>query len=319
MSANTQASTKSQAVSKASKRSRNFVRDILPYHLMLLPGMIIIFIYTILPFFGNIMAFQHFIPTRGFFGSDWVGLDHFRFMFIMPEVSRVFVNTLVIASGRLFFTMVVAIIFAIFLYEAPGKYFKKSVQTICFFPFFLSWVIVASVFRNVLDETGVVNLMLVNMGILENPVVFLGSNSTFRPIMIVTAVWKDFGFSAVIFIAALTGINMELFEAADIDGAGRLRKIWSVTLPGILPVIALVAALNLSQILNAGFDQIFNLYSPVVFRTGDIIDTFVFRTSFFAAQFSFAAAVGLLRSAISMVLIVISYVLASKYAGYRIF
>ena len=309
------------SVVKTAKRrkSRKKFKDTWPYHLMLLPGMIILFVYTILPFFGNVMAFQNFNPARGFLGSPWVGLDHFRFMAILPDVTRVFYNSLIIATGRLVFTMLFSIFFAILLFEAPGKHVKKWVQSICFFPFFLSWVILANVFRNVLDETGVVNLGLMAIGILEEPVVFLGNNTTFRPIIIATAVWRDFGYGAIIFIAALTSINQDLYEAADMDGAGRLRKIWNITLPGIRTAIVLVATLNLAHILNAGFDQIFNLYSPIVYRTGDIIDTYVVRVSFINAQFSFATAVGLLRSVISLFLIITSYLLARKFAGYRIF
>ena len=298
---------------------RKTIKETWPYHLMIFPGMLILFIYTILPFFGNVMAFQNFIPTLGFFNSPWVGLDHFRFMAILPEVSRVFFNSLIIATGRLVFTMVFSILFAVLLFEARGRHIKKWVQSICFFPFFLSWVILANVFRNVLDETGVVNTGLMAIGLLENPIIFLGNNTTFRPIVIATAVWRDYGYGAIIFIAALTAINQELFEAADIDGAGRLRKIWNITLPGIRTAIVLVATLNLAQILNAGFDQIFNLYSPVVFQTGDIIDTYVVRMSFISNQFSFAAAVGLLRSIISLFLIIASYTMARKFAGYRIF
>jgi len=286
---------------------------------MLLPGMTFLLIYSIMPFFGNIIAFQNFNPARGFFGSPWVGLEHFRFMMILPDVNRVFLNSLIIASGRLIFTMVFSILFAILVHEMFGIIFKRAVQSICFLPHFLSWVILANVFRNVLDETGIINLSLMAIGILEEPVIWLGNNSTFRPIIIATGVWKDFGFGAIIFIAALSGINPELYESADIDGAGRLKKIWHVTLPGMLVTIVLVATLNLAQILNAGFDQIFNMYSPVVYRTGDIIDTYVVRTSFINAQFSFAAAVGLLRSVISFILIIISYALASKFANYRIF
>ena len=304
---------------KIPRTRRVSIKTTWPYHLMLLPGIIFLITYSILPLAGNVMAFQRFNPALGFFGSDWVGLEHFRFMAILPDVTRVFFNSLIIASGRLVFTMIFSIIFAILVHEMYGKIIKRSVQSIAFLPHFLSWVILANVFRNVLDETGIVNITLLAIGIIEEPVIWLGNNNTFRPIIIGTAVWKDFGFGAIIFIAALSGINTELYEAADIDGAGRLRKIWNVTLPGMRVTIVLVATLNLAQILNAGFDQIFNMYSPIVYRTGDIIDTYVVRMSFINAQFSFAAAVGLLRSAISFILIIISYILARKFANYRIF
>jgi len=304
---------------KVNKPKRASIKTAWPYHLMLFPGMFFLITYSILPFFGNVIAFQNFNPAMGFFGSPWVGLDHFRFMIILPDVTRVFFNSLIIATGRLVFTMLFSIFFAILIHEMFGKIIKRAVQSICFLPHFLSWVILANVFRNVLDETGIVNITLMAIGIIDEPVIWLGNNNTFRPIIIATGVWREFGFGAIIFIAALSGINPELYEAADIDGAGRLKKIWHVTLPGMMVTIVLVATLNLAQILNAGFDQIFNLYSPIVYRTGDIIDTYVVRTSFINAQFSFAAAVGLLRSAISFILITLSYLMARKFANYRIF
>lgn len=298
---------------------RKTLRDTWPYHLLLLPGMLILIVYTVLPFLGNYIAFMNFQPALGFFNSKWVGLSHFKKMFLLPDTSRMFVNTLVISSGKLVINLLTSVFFAILLHETRGRFFKKSVQTITFLPHFLSWVILATVFRNVLDETGVLNTFLVNIGILSEPVVFLGNNNTFRAIIIATDVWKEFGYSAIIFIAALAGINQELYEAAEIDGAGRLRKIWHITLPGISVTIVLVATLNISSILNAGFDQVFNLYSPIVYKTGDIIDTYVFRMCFINTQYSFATAVGLLKSLISFLLIFSSYAAASKFANYRIF
>ncbi len=298
---------------------RKTLKDTWPYHLFLLPGLLILIVYTVLPFLGNYIAFKNFQPALGFLKSKWVGLTHFKKMLILPDTKRVFVNTLVIASGKLIFSLVVSVFFAILLQEMRGKWFKKTVQTITFLPHFLSWVILATVFRNVLDETGVVNSLLVNSGIIKAPIVFLGNNSTFRSIIIATDVWKEFGYSAIIFIAALAGINYELYEAADIDGASRLRKIWHITLPGIKVTIVLVATLNISSILNAGFDQVFNLYSPIVYKSGDIIDTYVYRKSFISTEYSFATAVGLLKSVISFLLIATSYTMADKFANYRIF
>lgn len=307
------------SAAKTKKPGAAARRQSWPYHLMLLPGMVILFVYTILPFLGNVIAFQDFKPAMGFAGSKWVGLDHFRTMLLIPDVGRVFTNSLAIATWKLLLNLVVAIFFAILLNEMPGKHYKKSVQTVCFLPHFLSWVILATVFKNVLDETGALNTLLQGLKILESPIVFLGSNSLFKGIIVATDVWKEFGYGAIIFIAALAGINQELYEAADIDGASRLRKIWHITLPGIRVTIVLVATLNIANILNAGFDQVFNLYSPIVYKSGDIIDTYVYRTSFISAQYSFATAVGLLKSVISFLLIVTSNFLARRFANYRIF
>ena len=300
-------------------KTKTGIKRTWPYHLFLLPGMIILVIYTYLPFLGNIMAFQKFKPLRGFFRSEWVGLANFKRMFSMPETMRVFRNSLIISFGKLVLTLLLSIVFAILLHECTLKKYKKTVQTICFLPHFLSWIILATVFRSVLDKSGIINQLLINAGILENGIAWLGSRTYFRGILIGTDVWKEFGYGAIIFMAALTGISPELYEAAEIDGAGRLARIRHVTVPGISITIAMVATLNVGSILNAGFDQVFNLYSPVVYETGDIIDTYVYRMSFINTQYSLASAIGLLKSLISFALVPVTHWAASKYAGYRLF
>lgn len=289
------------------------------YHLMLLPGIVILIIYTIIPFLGNVIAFQDYQPILGITGSKWVGFEHFKFMFQLPDTFRIFRNTLFIAVGKIIFNLIMSVIFSILLYEMGGKKLKKAVQTICFLPHFLSWVILAIVFRDIFDGSGILNTFLMNMGLIQEPVIFLGDNRFFQPIMVLLDVWKEFGYGAIVFIAALAGINQELYEAAAIDGAGRLKQIWHVTLPGIAVTIVLVATLNIANVLNAGFDQIYNLYSPIVYQTGDIIDTYVYRMSFESGQYSFATAIGLMKSAVGFILIALSNYLAKRFANYRIF
>ena len=291
----------------------------LPYHLMLLPGTVCLFIFSIVPMMGIIIAFQDFVPTMGIRGSEWVGFDNFKYMFQLPDTILIFRNTLVIAVGKIVLTLLASIVFAILLNESQMVKAKKVVQTVAYLPHFLSWVILATIFRDMLDSGGIINQILAGTGIIKEPIVFLGSNATFQPVVILSEVWKEFGYNAVIFIAALAGINTELYEAAEMDGAGRLKKIWHITLPGIRQTIVLVATLNIANILNAGFDQIYNLYSPIVYRTGDIIDTYVYRMGFLNAQFSLATAVGLMKSVVSFILIFTSYKMADKFANYRIF
>ena len=300
-------------------KTKKKMKNTLPYHLMLLPGMIFLLIFSIAPMFGVVIAFQDFIPTLGIKGSEWVGLENFKYMFQLPDTGLIFRNTLVIAIGKMVLTLVASIFFAILLNELRLQKVKKVVQTVAYLPHFLSWVILATIFRDMLDANGIINQVLVGIGILKEPVIFLGSNATFQPVMILSDAWKEFGYGAVIFIAALAGINAELYEAAEMDGAGRLRRIWHITLPGIRQTIVLVATLNIANVLNAGFDQIYNLYSPIVYRTGDVIDTYVYRMGFMNAQFSLATAVGLMKSIISFLLIFTSYKLADKFANYRIF
>ena len=303
----------------ALKRRKVTLKDTWSYHLLILPGLLVVLIYTIIPFLGNVIAFQDFKPIMGFQRSEWVGLENFRYMFSLKDTAKIFRNSLFIASMKLLLSLIASIFFAIVLHEAMGQKVKKCVQTICFLPHFLSWVILATIFKNIFDDTGLVNTVLVKLGLASQSVNFLGSNRWFPALLIGTDVWKEFGYGSIIFIAALSGINPELYEAADIDGASRLAKIWHITLPGILVTIVLVATLNLSNILNAGFDQVYNMYSPVVYESGDIIDTYVYRMSFINAQYSMATAVGLLKSAVSFILITVSYFAADRVAGYRLF
>lgn len=276
-------------------------------------------LYTIIPFLGNVIAFQDYKPILGIAKSKWVGLEHFRFMFELPDTFRIFRNTLVIAAGKIILNLLMSVAFAILLYEMQGTRMKKTIQTICFLPHFLSWVILAIVFRDILDGSGIVNTLLIQTGILREPLLFLGDNRFFQPIVIFLDVWKEFGYGAIVFIAALAGINQELYEAAALDGAGRLKQIWHITLPGIAVTVILVATLNIANVLNAGFDQIYNLYNPIVYETGDIIDTYVYRMSFESGQYSFATAVGLLKSVVGFILIALSNYTARRFANYRIF
>jgi putative aldouronate transport system permease protein len=223
----------------------------------------------------------------------------------------------VIAVAKIVVGQFVPLAFALMLNEVRIRWFKRTVQTLVYLPHFLSWVILAGIIKNLLSLDGLVNQFLGHLGL--DPVLFLGSNFWFRPILVSTDIWKEFGFSAIIYLAALTNVNPSLYEAAEIDGSTRMQKLWHVTLPGIATTIVLLATLSLQNILNAGFDQVFNLYNTMVYQSGDIIDTYVYRTGLQRMQYEIGTAVGLLKSAISMVLIVTAYKLASKFAGYRIF
>lgn len=286
---------------------------------MLLPGILFLLVYHIAPMFGSVIAFQDFVPAKGFFGSKWVGLENFKFMFQLPDTWSILSNTLIIAVSKIIFNLIFAVLFAVLLNELRHLWLKKTIQTIAYLPHFLSWVILATIFRDILDPSGLVNTVLMNLHLIGEPIFFLGDNSWFQGVIVATDVWKEFGYNAVMFIAALAGVNPELYEAAAMDGAGRLRRIWHITLTSIRPTIVLVATLNIANIFNAGFDQIFNLYSPVVYATGDVIDTYVYRAGFVSAQYSLATAVGLMKSVVSFILIIVSYKLADRFAGYRIF
>lgn len=284
---------------------------------MLLPGSILLFIFTIIPLFGVVIAFQKYVPGKMIWDQRWVGFDNFTFMFQLPDSKQVFINTLVIAIFKIVLGVIVPVIFALLLHEIRGRLFKKWVQTIVYLPHFLSWVILAGILINIFSLDGIVNQIAGWFG--AEPTMFMTSNAWFRPIVIGSDIWKEFGFKAIVYLAALTGINPSLYEAAAIDGAGRFHKLIYVTLPAIMPTVILLTTLSLGNVLNAGFDQIFNMYNPLVYSTGDIIDTYVYRIGLVEMQYGLATAVGLLKSVVAIILIAISYRLAYKYANYRIF
>ncbi len=287
------------------------------YHIMMLPAMLLLLVFSIAPMSGIVIAFEKFVPAKGIFRSKWVGLNNFKYMFNQPDSWQVLSNTVIIAVSKIVLNLVVPVIVALLLNEIRSRRFKRTVQTIVYLPHFLSWVILGGILTNVLSLDGIVNRLLQALGM--QPVLFLASNATFRPVVIITDVWKEFGFGSVIYLAAITGINETLYEAAEMDGANRMQRVLHVTLPGIMPTVVLMATLSLGNVLNAGFEQIFTLYNPMVYSTGDIIDTYVHRTGLVNAQYGLATAVGLLKSVVSMVLIAGSYKLAEKTVNYRIF
>lgn len=312
-----------KAISKKRKTARR--RDNLFYHGMLFIPVVLLFIYHFLPIpAGILMSFQNFQPGKGFFGSEFVGFENFRKLMILPDTFPALRNTLIIAVEKIILNLVIPITFALLLNEVRVKWFKRTVQTITYLPYFLSWVILAGILIKFLSpgssaaSPGLFNSILMNLGILEEPVYFLGSNETFRQTIVISDVWKNFGYNTIVYLAALTGIDPTLYEASAVDGAGRLKQTFYITLPGIAPFIALMSVLAIGNVLNAGFDQVFNLYNPAVYETGDIIDTLVYRLGMVNQQYSLSAAVGLLKSIVSCTLVLISYKLADKVAGYRV-
>ena len=285
-------------------------------HLMLLPGIILVFIFSYIPLYGLIIAFEKYNPGLGF-SSPWVGLEHFRYLFNQPNFVRTIWNSLYIAIFKIMGNIFVSVTFALLLNEISKRFFKRLFQTLIYIPNFLSWVIIAGVFVDILAKDGIVNKVLNLLGISSNN--FLGSPAAFPWTMILTDIWKCFGFGTVIYLAALTAIDPALYNAAKVDGAEHWKQTIYITIPLLAPTIVLMLVLSLGSVMNAGFDQIFNLYSPVVYETGDIIDTYVYRLGIQQAQYSVGATIGLFKSVISCILVSLSYILADKVAGYRIF
>jgi putative aldouronate transport system permease protein len=284
---------------------------------MVLPGFLWLVLFKIVPMFGIGMAFQDFWPGRGWFGSKWTGLDNFKYLFSMSSARAVIINTLIIAFAKIILNLLVPLVFALLLNEVKTPRFKRITQTIVYLPHFISWVILSSILLNIFSFTGIVNTITGLFGV--EPKVFMRDAIFARNFIIISDVWKGFGFGAIIFLATLAGISPDLYEAAAIDGAGRWRSMFSITLPGLTSTIVLLAILGLGNVLNAGFDQVFNMYNPLVYSTIDILDTYVYRMAFDQLDFALSTAAGLFKSVISFILIVGSYALAYKTTGYRIF
>lgn len=288
-----------------------------PLYAMLTPALVILTLFSYYPMYGVIIAFQDYNPGLGFTGSPWVGFENFRFLFSLPDFRQVLWNTILISVAKLVTEQMLAVTLALMLNEIRSMYLKRWVQSLVYLPHFLSWIMLGGILIDILSARGIVNQTL---GLFDiGPIIFLGSNTWFRPTIVFTYLWKEVGWDTIIFLAALAGIDPSLHEAAAIDGANRWQRMLTVVLPGIAPTVVLVSALSLGGLLSAGFDQILTLYNPVVYQTGDILDTYVYRTGLVSAQFSLAGAVGLFQSIIGFVLIAVAWLLARRYSGYTIF
>lgn len=305
---------------KVKKRRMSWKKELQqkwPLYVLLVPSLIFAIIFSYVPMAGIIMAFQNYKPWLGILGSEWIGLENFRTIFVYDEAKQAIVNTLIIATGKLILGIIVPVTVALLLNEVRQVGLKKSVQTLVYLPHFLSWVTVAGMMIDILSLDGIVNQFLMKVGI--EPIFFLGNASIFRQVVVASDVWKGFGFGMIVYLATLSGIDPSLYEASEMDGASRWKQTLYITIPSMLPMVIVMTTLSLGNILNAGFDQIFNLYNPLVYSTGDIIDTYVYRASLLNGQYGFGTAVGLFKSGVSLILIMTSYRIAYKVSGYKIF
>ncbi|KRE82570.1 sugar ABC transporter permease [Paenibacillus sp. Soil766] len=284
------------------------------YYYLILPGMLYFLIFDYIPMFGIIVAFKEISPFEGvsaIFTSEWVGFKHFiRFMnsIYFWNVMR---NTLFISLYKLLFGFPASILLALLLNELRFAVFKKVVQTISYLPHFISTVVLAGLTMMILStDGGMINAMVVKFG--GEPIHFLGSPDYFRSILVISHVWQSIGWGSILYLAAMTSIDPGLYEAARMDGAGRVRQAWHITLPGITPVIVILLVLSIGGLLNAGFEKVLLLYSPAVYEVADIIDTYVYREGLTKLDYSFATAVGLFKNVIAMVLILGANYLAKK-------
>jgi putative aldouronate transport system permease protein len=281
--------------------------------IMMIPAVIFFAVFAYGPMYGVTLAFKDFKITEGIMGSPWVGLKYFKKAFEDPYFVQTIKNTLIISFGKLILGFPLPILFAILLNEIRGQKFRKIVQTVSYLPYFMSWVILGSIFFALFSLNGPINSILEMLGFEK--VMFMGDSNVFRGVLIATDVWKGFGWGSVLYLAAIAGIDQEMYEAAKVDGANRFHNIVYITIPAILPVICINLILNLSGILNAGFDQVFNMYSETVYDVADIIDTYVYRIGLKGMQYSLSTAVGLFKSVIGLIMVVAVNFVIGKIGG----
>lgn len=283
---------------------------------MLLPIIAYFIIFKYIPMAGIYMAFTDYKIKLGIFGSPWVGLDNFRRAFATLSFVRSLRNTVIISALKLIVGFPAPILLAILLNEVKHTAFKRTVQTVSYLPHFLSWVIIAGLLSQLLSPTnGPVNQILTEIFGLSKPIYFLGDKAYFRGTLVVTDVWKGVGWGSILYLATITSISPSLYEAAICDGATRMQRILYITIPCMLPTITIMLILNVGSIMDAGFDQIFNLYNSAVYETGDIIDTYVYRIGIGEMKYDLSTAVGLFKNAIGFVLVVLTNMIAKRLSG----
>jgi putative aldouronate transport system permease protein len=287
-------------------------------YLMLIPGIAFYFIFYYLPMGGIVIAFKDFDIFSGIIGSEWVGFTHFKTLFSSDIFYRVFRNSLAISFYKLAVCFPVPILLAIMLNEIKHEIFKRSIQTIVYLPYFLSWVVIAGIVINLLSPSnGIINVIIKSTG--GDPINFLASKTKFRTILVLSDLWHGMGWNTIIFLAALTKLDPQLYEAAKIDGAGRIRQIISITLPGIKSTIIVLLLVKIGNIMNNGFEQIFLLYNPNVYEVADVFETYVYRIGLVDARYDFATAVGLFKSCVAFVMLVTANTLARRFGERGIF
>lgn len=282
--------------------------------LMVIPAMLFIFVFSYIPMYGVLMAFQDYSLFRGFLNSPWVGFKHFMMFFEAPEFWTIMRNTLVISLLKLCIGFPAPILLALMLNEIGKRTFKRVIQTISYLPHFLSWVIVSGMMISILStDNGSLNILLQKLNVIDDPINFMSEPKYFWGILTLTNVWKEIGFSSIVYLAAIAGINPQLYEAASIDGASRMKQITAITIPSILPVVIVFLILAIGNLLNAGFEDILLLASnPVLRDVSDVLDTYVYRIGIQNSRYSYATAAGLFKAVLSVILLTAANNLARK-------
>ena len=292
-----------------SGMKREFKKNGILY-LIVLPVIVYYFIFHYMPLYGLLMAFQDFSPRRGISGSDWVGLTHFINFFKSPDFARVVTNTLRISLSCLVFEFPAPIIMAILINELNGKYFKRTIQTISYLPHFISLVVICGMIKTFVEPDGIIGSVFAK--ITGNGSSMLSQSKMFLPIYVVSNIWQSIGWESIIYLAALMNIDPQLYEAADIDGAGKIAKIMKITLPSIAMTVVTMFILRVGRIMSVGYEKIILLYNPAIYDRSDVISSLVYRMGFSNQNWSYSAAVGLINSAVNMILLITTNTVSRK-------
>ena len=309
----------------APSRARRFLHNVTHYrylHLMVLPGLAFVLLFKYVPMYGIIIAFKNYKGAAGGFSAimsaPWIGLKNFEIFFNSLYCERVFKNTIYLSLLRLIFSFPAPILLALMINEIRANWFKRTVQTITYMPYFLSWVVVSGLLNTLLSpDNGAINTIIKMAG--GQPVYFLTSKQWFRPILIISEIWKNIGYGSIVYLAAITSIDQEQYEAARVDGANKLQQIIHITLPALSEIIAIMLILQIGKMFDDNFDQIFNLYSPSVYEVSDVFETYVYRNGIQQSKFSYSAAVGLVKSVLALAMIVFSNKASKKLGAQGLF
>lgn len=283
--------------------------------LMIIPGMLYYLLFHYKSMYGLLIAFKDYRITDGVMASPWAGLKYFEMVFFNAEFWRAFKNTIIISGCKLIFNFPAPIILALMLNEVANLRFKKVVQTMSYLPHFISWVVLSGVLINFLSpSTGAINMIIKAFG--GEPIFFTGNPETFRPVLVLSSLWKEVGWGTIIYLAALTGVDTQLYEAARLDGAGRFKQTIYITLPSISNVVVISLIMAVGKVINDDFDQIYNLYNPAVYSVSEVIATYVYKMGLEQAMYSYSTAVGLFKNVISLLLVIMTNMLAKKIGDY---
>jgi putative aldouronate transport system permease protein len=282
-------------------------------YIMIIPPVVLIILFSYLPMFGVMIAFKDYNLALGVLRSPWVGFKYFIQFFNDPFFGRIVSNTFILASLGILIGFPAPIIFALFVNEIPGTRFKRIVQSISYLPYFISTVVIISLLMILFSPDGIVNSFIAAIG--AETQVFFSDSKWFRPLFIGSGLWKGIGFGSIIYLAAMAGVNPELYESAMIDGAGKLRRMWSITLPSIMPTIRILFILEMGGLFDVGFEKVFLMYNPAIYRTADVISTYVYRRGIGNMEYDYATAIGLLNSVISFILVFVSNKVSQRMSG----